>query len=87
MHKWTLTHTVAVCIELNCAIQVDIDTHCGCLHRVKLQPGPVCRDLSRLDQLKAVRRGRKKKFHIVTRNWVRTCLEDGELHSEKIFEL
>ncbi|KAK7101253.1 DNA ligase 4-like [Littorina saxatilis] len=45
------------------------------------------KDLSRLEELKAVRRGRKKKFHIVTEKWVRACMEEGGLYPEKTFEL
>ncbi|PVD23875.1 hypothetical protein C0Q70_17149 [Pomacea canaliculata] len=45
------------------------------------------RDLSRLEQLKIVRRGCKRKFHIVTEEWVRACLEEGTLCAEKPYEL
>ncbi|XP_076463012.1 LOW QUALITY PROTEIN: DNA ligase 4-like [Babylonia areolata] len=44
-------------------------------------------DLSRLDQLKAVRRGRQKKFRIVTKKWIKACMEEGGLCAEKTFEL
>ncbi|KAL8610583.1 hypothetical protein ACOMHN_006302 [Nucella lapillus] len=44
-------------------------------------------DLSRLGQLKEVRRGRQKKFHIVTKKWVRACVEEEGLCPEKTFEL
>ena len=47
---------------------------------------PSYRDVSRLDQLKGVRRARTKKFHIVSEKWVKACLEDGGLHPEKTFE-
>ncbi|XP_041359150.1 DNA ligase 4-like [Gigantopelta aegis] len=44
------------------------------------------KDVSRLQQLRDVRRRRTKKFHIVTEAWVRACLEDGELCTERIYE-
>lgn len=46
----------------------------------------VFRDLSRVPEMKRERRNRRKKFHIVTSEWVRECVEEGELSSERQFE-
>ncbi|XP_005097120.1 DNA ligase 4 [Aplysia californica] len=43
-------------------------------------------DLSRIDQLKEVRRVRAKKFHIVTEKWMRACMEEGCICTERIYE-
>lgn len=44
------------------------------------------RDLSRVPEMKRERRNRRKKFHIVTSEWVRECVGEGELTSERQFE-
>lgn len=44
------------------------------------------RDLSRVAKLKTERRSRSKKFHIITPDWVRQCMEEGDLTSERPFE-
>ncbi|XP_071117642.1 DNA ligase 4-like [Haliotis cracherodii] len=44
------------------------------------------KDLSRLPQLREVRKRRTRKFHIVTEDWVRACMEEGGLVNERSFE-
>ncbi|XP_076100664.1 DNA ligase 4-like isoform X2 [Mytilus galloprovincialis] len=44
------------------------------------------KDLSRVPEMRRERRNRRKKFHIVTSEWVRECVEEGELSSERQFE-
>eukprot|EP00105_Crassostrea_gigas_P041960 XP_019926108.1 PREDICTED: DNA ligase 4-like isoform X2 [Crassostrea gigas] len=44
------------------------------------------RDLSRVQELKQERRKRSRKFHIVNEDWLRQCLEEGSLCSERQFE-
>lgn len=44
------------------------------------------RDLSRVQELKQERRKRSRKFHIVSEDWLRQCLEEGSLCSERQFE-
>lgn len=44
------------------------------------------KDLSRVAELKTERRSRSKKYHIVTSDWVRECMEEGDLSSERQFE-
>lgn len=46
----------------------------------------IYRDLSRVAELKTERRSRSKKYHIVTSDWVRECMEEGDLSSERQFE-
>ncbi|XP_069127951.1 DNA ligase 4-like [Argopecten irradians] len=43
-------------------------------------------DLSRLEEIRQIRRQRKRKFHIVTKDWVRQCMEEGTLVSARSFE-
>lgn len=43
-------------------------------------------DLNRLQTLKDERRKRKKKFHLVTEDWIRECIEEGTLTSERSHE-
>ncbi|GFR84311.1 DNA ligase [Elysia marginata] len=44
------------------------------------------RDTSRVETMKELRRRRRRKFHIVTENWVRACMEEGCICSEKEHE-
>lgn len=46
----------------------------------------IYRDLSRVNELKRERRSRRRKFHIVTPDWIRYCMEEGDLASERQFE-
>lgn len=43
-------------------------------------------DLNRLQTLRDDRRKRKKKFYIVTEDWIRECIEEGTLTSERSHE-
>ncbi|XP_052777625.1 DNA ligase 4-like [Mya arenaria] len=43
-------------------------------------------DKSRVAKLKKVRGGRQRKFHIVTEEWVRECMEEGNIVNERAFE-
>lgn len=45
------------------------------------------KDLSRIAQMKEIRRSRQKKFHIVKEDWVRACMEEGTICSERSYEL
>ena len=43
-------------------------------------------DLSRVQEFREERRKRQRKFHIVTEDWVRGCMEEGSLVNERQFE-
>lgn len=43
-------------------------------------------DLSRMQEFREERRKRQRKFHIVTEDWVRKCMEEGSLVNERQFE-
>lgn len=43
-------------------------------------------DLTRVHSLKQERRKRTRKFHIVTQDWVRACMEEGSLVNERAYE-
>ena len=60
---------------------------CKLLHNIRLLCHIfVYRDLSRVAELKTKRRSRSKKYHIVKSDWVRECMEEGDLSSERQFE-
>ncbi|XP_050403534.1 DNA ligase 4 [Patella vulgata] len=43
-------------------------------------------DFSRVGQLREVRRRKSRKFHIVNEDWMRSCLEEGEITNERKYE-
>ncbi|KAL4236518.1 DNA ligase (ATP) [Mactra antiquata] len=43
-------------------------------------------DLVRVKELKSERRSRQKKFHIVTPDWIKECMEEGSIVNERAFE-
>ena len=43
-------------------------------------------DLSRLGEFRALNRGRARKFHIVSEDWVGACVDAGKLLSERNYE-
>ncbi|ESP05690.1 hypothetical protein LOTGIDRAFT_181463 [Lottia gigantea] len=44
------------------------------------------KDTSRVGQLREVRRRRSKKFNIINEDWIKTCIEEGELCNERKYE-